>query len=396
VCHRGHEVEFQSGLNVPHVLGVLIGPPDLGFWDVTSGCFPVTFGLCCEQMRITRFLTLPWLFLLVALLVGAAIYLVWAGSSATLSPPRQVVSPDLRAMQEHPERLGLRVRRLTMAVAGLKATPVLLCEPLSPEMIPGFATDPKVAERGRKVRAELEARAPGLLQPWGQVIGTAVALHGHKARKDSFIGVAERLCAAGFRCILPDLPGHGEHPEPITTFGLKERLLPGALVDAVAADLNFDPGPQFLLGYSLGGAVAIQAAGMDPQRWTGVTTIATFCELEEPITRSAIWQFGMLTRPLLAVFWPVIDWRAGFDLRNINCGAAIALAHGTKGHYLIIHGLNDDFVPSAHAERLYAAIPTAQKKLWLVPGAHHSDVLRGPDPVYATILENWLRAIPVR
>ena len=54
---------------------------------------------------------------------------------------------------------------------------------------------------------------------------------------------------------------------------------------------------------------------------------------------------------------------------------------------LIIHGDADTLIPPSHAERLYAAA-NEPKRLVLVPGAGHNDVLvRGGPELWATLTE---------
>jgi uncharacterized protein len=86
---------------------------------------------------------------------------------------------------------------------------------------------------------------------------------------------------------------------------------------------------------------------------------------------------------------PLVTWRAGFDLRQVDNPQAVTAAD--KPCFLIIHGQADRFVPPDHAQRIFAALPGADKELMLVPEAEHSNVLSSAAPVYATIAKNWLK-----
>jgi pimeloyl-ACP methyl ester carboxylesterase len=145
-----------------------------------------------------------------------------------------------------------------------------------------------------------------------------------------------------------------------------------------------------MFGYSMGGSVALQAAGAEPEHWSAVATIATFAVLDEAVGRSAAWEFGQRLSPLLhAMVRPVVRWRAGFDLREVSNPQAVSQAKGPG--FLIVHGELDRFVPPDHARRIYAALPGQNKELMIVPEARHSDVLSSAAPVYATIAKNWLK-----
>jgi pimeloyl-ACP methyl ester carboxylesterase len=65
------------------------------------------------------------------------------------------------------------------------------------------------------------------------------------------LGLALRLAEVGFACIVPDLPGHGEHPEPFGPTLLEE------VQAAVAHARRY--GPVLAAGHSLGGRLALLA-----------------------------------------------------------------------------------------------------------------------------------------
>jgi uncharacterized protein len=187
---------------------------------------------------------------------------------------------------------------------------------------------------------------------------------------------------------MPDLPGHGEHPAPYTTYGWREAGLPAQWADGVSRELGVELGPCYLFGYSMGGAVALYAAAQEPQRWQGVTTVATFAELDEAVASSAREGFGWLSPALHFLVRPLVKWRAGFDPREVSTAKRAAVIHGPR--VMIVHGEQDSFVPPNHAQRIFQALPAGRKELLLVRGAKHSDVLLTDAPVYATICKHWL------
>ncbi|HSI62546.1 MAG TPA: hypothetical protein VLE43_05485, partial [Candidatus Saccharimonadia bacterium] len=142
--------------------------------------------------------------------------LAWYASSRLISPARRPLQDYHLEFLAHPQDHGVRVEHFKVRSSSGFETPCLLCEPLPS---PGPA-----AVKGSKVRSELQALGV-TLNPWGTIKATLVLLHGHKGRKEDYLPVAERLCAVGFRCILVDLPGHGDHPAPYATFGHGEVAL---------------------------------------------------------------------------------------------------------------------------------------------------------------------------
>jgi uncharacterized protein len=145
-------------------------------------------------------------------------------------------------------------------------TPCLLCAPLP---------SGQLGSRGLKIRADLAARkiTP---PPAGETIGTIVLIHGRKGRKEDYLPIAERLCAVGYRCLLLDLPAHGDNTSPVATYGVHEATLPSRLLSTAAKRFNFDPQPASLFGMSMGGSVAIHSCAQADSPWQSLVVVASF------------------------------------------------------------------------------------------------------------------------
>jgi pimeloyl-ACP methyl ester carboxylesterase len=302
--------------------------------------------------------------------------LTWMASSRLICPPRRVLQDYHQEILANAREHGMRVE--SFAVNG---TPCLLCEPL---------VQPGSAVKGNKLRAELQAQ--GLpLAPWGEIKATLVLLHGHKGCKEDHLPVAERFCAAGFRCLLIDLPGHGRNPQTFASFGKKECVLPDHVLDAASRRFDFTPQPAGLFGISQGGAIALQAAALNEKQWFAVAELAGFASLDQVITRQAKSLFGPLAS---AADWSVatlVEQRAGFaprDIRPVDAAAKLTIP------VLIGHGDADDFVTPDQAKALFAAVPSTRKQFLTVPGAGHSNMLVTTAPVYATLSRFFLEALP--
>lgn len=242
------------------------------------------------------------------------------------------------------------------------------------------------------IAREMLAKRDCSPRPWGEVQGTIVLLHGYRGRKEDFLPAAERFCAAGFRCILIDLPGHGEHPQKLATFGKYEV----ALVEAVLTDAQHRfrcaGEPAYLFGLSQGGAIAVQTAAHAPEKWSGVASIAAFSNLAQPIARKA------------TSLWPSASWTAPITQNACSCGVKLRAgfypgevspqmaASRLTMPVFIVHGENDDFIPASAARELFAAIPHTRKSLRLIPNANHSTVLStGSHALYADLCEFFLQ-----
>ena len=88
-------------------------------------------------------------------------------------------------------------------------------------------------------------------------------LHGWGSSSDSWSKVADEVSRAGFRVLIPDLPGFGKTPPPPQAWGVGEYA---AFVEEFARTLNIFP--CILAGHSFGGQVAVTLASLRPERET--------------------------------------------------------------------------------------------------------------------------------
>lgn len=199
-------------------------------------------------------------------------FIAFIGSRATLSPPRRSVENWHREWLADPQAHGVELTSFTSS----NGTPALLCEP---------GGKPQ-GKKAMDVRAALQDRGAALAA-WGEVRGTILLLHGHKGCKEDHLPIAERFCAAGFRCLCVDLPGHGQHPAPYATFGHTEMaLLAGVWQDFLASRPEATQ-PLFLFGVSQGGAIALQTAARPEWPVRAVASVCSFTTLDQPIDASA-------------------------------------------------------------------------------------------------------------
>src|SRR5262249_46004832 len=102
--------------------------------------------------------------------------------------------------------------------------------------------------------------------------GTIVYLHGVADNRASAAGWIDRLVAHGFDVVAYDSRAHGDSTGDACTSGHLEKQGLAKVIDPVRAT------PIVLIGTSLGAAVAIQAAAIDP-RVSAVVAAETFSDL---------------------------------------------------------------------------------------------------------------------
>jgi uncharacterized protein len=312
---------------------------------------------------------------LLVLIVLLFLALCWFSSSRLICPSRRPLQDYHQEMLAHPAAHGLRIESFKVG-----ETPCLMCEPLK---------QPVDALKGRKIRDQLAAKGVAL-PTWGEIKATLILLHGHTGRKEDHLPVAERFCAAGFRCLLPDLPGHGDHPARYASFGVHEASLPQELLREASARFGFESEPCALFGISQGGAIALQAAVRPGEKWFAVAELSAFSSLDDVVDAQARRLFGVLHPLAHGLVVRLVQSRAGYAptaVRPVDAASKLTIP------VLIGHGDEDRFVPPDHARRLFDAVPGAKKQFLNIEAAGHHNVLITEAPVYATIAEFFTKAM---
>lgn len=231
-----------------------------------------------------------------------------------------------------------------------------------------FAGDGGIALRGWRFPAQGPRR------------GTLVYLHGVADNRVGGIGLAHRFGPKGWDVIAYDGRAHGASGGTACTYGVLEKRDLVRALDAAGTDRVV------LFGSSLGAAVALQAAPLDP-RIRGVIAQSPFSSLEEVARDRAPW---FATDAEVGQALAVAQMKGGF---TVGEASPVAAARDIRVPVLLIHGARDRATRPEHSRRIEAALG-GPKRLLVVPGAGHDDTLRGGE-VWAEI-ERWLGALPLR
>lgn len=320
--------------------------------------------------RIFRSLLMFCLLLALATVEGAS----WLNRDI-FAPPRRALQDYQQERLQRPAAFGLRIRSYGCLDGN---APCLLVEPDANTGSGG---------RGRKLRQQLAAKGVAL-PTYGKVRGVIVLLHGRNGRKEDLLPVAERFTAAGFRCLIPDLPGHGDSPLPATAFGSSafERSLPRRLLADARAHFHLPPEPAALWGMSMGGAFAISAASESPQSWDALLVVSSFANLEQVMEAQVPARWRAASAALLP-FMDVAQWLHGAP--GVSAMQPQQWARQVTIPALIAHGDRDRFVPLQQGRNLYAALASPHKRWLTVPGGGHANVLATAMPLYAE-MSGWL------
>ena len=108
-------------------------------------------------------------------------------------------------------------------------------------------------------------------------MSTVVVLHGFTGDGDTMASIVDRLPG---RVEAPDLPGHGRGPHPTDP----DRYSVDAMARSVVGDRR---DPVHLVGYSMGGRVALTAACRFPDKVRSLSLIGASAGIVDPVERAA-------------------------------------------------------------------------------------------------------------
>ncbi|MBL4697579.1 MAG: alpha/beta fold hydrolase [Phycisphaerales bacterium] len=188
-------------------------------------------------------------------------------------------------------------------------------------------------------------RAPAILHAHGNA--------GNIADHDTF---SNFLTDAGFHVLLFDYRCYGRSDDTGPINRNKLAIDTAAALEALFNHPRVDPTRVGVLGVSLGGPFALNAAANEP-RVRAIATLSTFSS----------WQ-GVAAdmSPLGPLLMP-----SGLDAKD-------SIKHLSNQPYLIMHGTNDQVINPRHADILYKAATDAQVSVTLktYPGDHNSLIQR--------------------
>jgi dipeptidyl aminopeptidase/acylaminoacyl peptidase len=215
---------------------------------------------------------------------------------------------------------------------------------------------------------------------------TVILLHGYGRCKEQLLPQARFLNKAGFNILMFDFRASGESEGKYITFGQKEQADLEGAVNYLKARGNIDMSRIGLLGFSMGGAVALMKSG-DLPAIKAIVINSTFARFKTVIWQNFREYFKGL--PFFPIGWIVlwiIKYRTGIYFPMIN---PIKYLHTLKARPLmIIHGAHDKRIPVEDALAMYQQAPWL-KEFWLVKEAAHEDVYIISGEVYESKVINF-------
>ena len=211
--------------------------------------------------------------------------------------------------------------------------------------------------------------------------GTIVYLHGVGDCRIDGIPFARALFDRGFNIFLFDLRAHGESEGYYCTYGFYEKYDIVTILSSLQSRFNTAIGKIGIYGTSMGGAIAVQAAAIDP-RIAAVVSEGSFMTL-----RSVFVDYQKRIIKLPWHFLRNIALLQSQRMANFKARLVSPLDDIKRIHVpiLIVHGKNDSFIKSEYSQKLFEAAQEP-KQLLLVEGAEHTAVWKAGGVQYAETL----------
>ena len=228
----------------------------------------------------------------------------------------------------------------------------------------------------------------GWWMPAEDARGTVIRVHGVDSNRNSLLGLAAPLVAAGYSVLAFDLRGHGESDEARMGAGLDERDDVLGAIDYVMRERG--AGAIFLHGNSYGGAIALMSGWREP-RVHGVFADSAFASLPDLVVQE-------VARRTVLPSWAASALRLGIGLMSrwvygIELGdVQPAVDAGEYGFALgLAHCRPDERISLAHLERIRAAL-RLPPYLEVYEDCPHSDAWDVHPMRYAAMVIEYLDA----
>ncbi len=210
-----------------------------------------------------------------------------------------------------------------------------------------------------------------------------ILIHGYKGNAERDMCGAHMLARKlNHNILLIDQRGCGKSEGSTVAFGVLERH--DTLSWIKYASAQFGNAPIFLLGVSMGGAVALMTTDMDlPSNVKGVIADCPYSSPEDIVKKVC------RDRGMPDLIYPAVTIGARlFGKFNICGEGAVKSVKNSKVPILILHGEKDGFVPVEMAQKIYDAA-NCEKYICFFEGADHCASYMSNPKKYETAVRDF-------
>ncbi len=201
------------------------------------------------------------------------------------------------------------------------------------------------------------------IQRRAAALGSVLVCHGNAGNVGDRVLHADVLTAAGFDVLLFDYRGYGSSSGTPGEHGTYRDAR--AALNWLLSRPEVDPARVLYLGESLGGAVALELALAHPP--AGLVLLSAFTSVRD----MARLHYRVIPTAIVPDAYP-----------------SVRLIANLHAPLLVLHGEDDMVVPVEHARALVDAAP-GPKRLRVVPGVGHNDIVSAAGPLLAEAIASW-------
>src|SRR5215471_3403784 len=261
----------------------------------------------------------------------------------------------------------------------------------------GFATNLSGRPNDRQLRAlerigayiplNLNGIGGGLIARAGERRPTIVYVHGRSANRMELAPLAGAMFNEGYNAVLWDSESRQ------ISYGPKEIEQLRGIVAFVRSDPHVVMDEVFIVGFSLGAAIAIGAAAADNDHdIRGIVADSSYANLKAVASRYMT-VFGAIPAAVVwaarSVTFATAKAMHGIDFDSRN---PADWAQTVTCPVFLIHGRSDKTIPFEHSEQIFQRL-TMYKELWLVEGTGHTETFSRSPAEYVSRAADFLDGI---
>ncbi len=217
---------------------------------------------------------------------------------------------------------------------------------------------------------------------------TIILSHGISSNRYGMLRYIPLFLEMGYNVLIYDMRGHGASSGNSVTYGVYEKQDLKSLVDWLLQ--KYGSGMSIgTMGISLGAAVSIQHASIDP-RVTFTIAEASFSDFPTLLAYRLKEEYHLPPFPLISLTELSCSLFGKINLDNIS---PVKACSTIRTPVFLIHGQADTYIPPEMSRAIFDALTTTHKGIYFSPGAGHSGSLRADPEEYKRQVVNFLTAI---
>jgi dipeptidyl aminopeptidase/acylaminoacyl peptidase len=215
-----------------------------------------------------------------------------------------------------------------------------------------------------------------------------VFLHGRGSVRVETLIYVPLFWDRGCDLMMFDARHHGDSTGQYATYGYHEKGDTLQVLAWFSERTGLETSQIGLMGASYGAATVLQAAALEPDL-AFVAAEAPFQDLPTLLGEQAEQRYGALVRAILTPNVLLFaGWRADFDPAAVS---PMLAAREIQASVFLIHSLQDESIPTSHAEAIYANLAHDRKVLYLTDwGAPHAQCMKTDFGTFKVYMDHFL------